>query len=97
MIKVEQDVESIGSVDVHLDPVIVTSLSPMACTSSRNGATTATASGWDQKHTRVPKRAPTTHVVSVRGRVKRGSLKQWVAREGRVAAIATFSNYRLLF
>ena len=37
------------------------------------------ASGGDQKRARVPKTAPTTPVLSARGRAKRGSVKQSVA------------------
>ena len=63
--------------EVDPDPAIVTSsLTPS--TSSRRGATTAAASGGDQKLARVPKTAqtaPTTPVVSARGRAKRGSVK----------------------
>ena len=61
--------------EVDPDPAIVTTLSPTPSTSSRRGATTAAASGGDQKRARVPKTAPTTPVVSARGRAKRGSVK----------------------
>lgn len=61
--------------EVDPDPAIVTTSSPTPSTSSRRGATTAAASGGDQKRARVPKMAPTTPVVSARGRAKRGSVK----------------------
>ena len=75
----------------YCDPAIVTTWSPTPCTSSRRDTTTAAAPGCDQKRARVPKTAPTTLVVSVGGRAKRGSVKQGLA------ATAIFSNYRLLF
>ena len=58
--------------EVDPDPAIVTTSSPTPSTSSRRGATTAASSAGVQKRARLPKTAPTTPGVSVRGRAKRG-------------------------
>lgn len=76
-------------VEVDPDPAIVTTSSPTPSTSSRRSATTAAASGSYQKRARVPKTAPTTPVVSARGRAKWGSVKQSVTHARGIAATTT--------